>query len=139
MENRLGRGLSYSLSQAKNKYECLKTGKPIQVGEYHFVNHSGKRYSVDAFTELYPERAKDCGCKPHPKCKPSKAQVKNRAATKPKAKRQTKTKRKVSANLHYLFVASLASVRQLKVFSFFFKKNMFDSNQSEAIRRALSS
>ena len=55
---RRGRGLSYSLSQAKSKYECFKTRRPIQVGEYHFVNHSGKRFSIDAFTELYPERAK---------------------------------------------------------------------------------
>jgi len=55
---RRGRGLSYSLSQAKSKYECFKTRRPIQVGEYHFVNHSGKRFSIDAFAELYPERAK---------------------------------------------------------------------------------
>ena len=55
---RRGRGLSYSLSQAKSKYECFKTRRSIQVGEYHFVNHSGKRFSIDAFTELYPERAK---------------------------------------------------------------------------------
>ena len=31
-------------------------------------------------------------------------------------------------------IRDLAQVRQLKVFSFFFKKNMVDSNQSEAIR-----
>jgi hypothetical protein len=55
---RRGRGLSYSFSQAKSKYECFKTKRPIQVGEYHFVNHHGKRFCVDAFTELYPERAK---------------------------------------------------------------------------------
>ncbi|MHC4558359.1 MAG: RecB family exonuclease [Planctomycetota bacterium] len=52
------RGLSYSLSQAKNKYKCLKTGRPIKVGEYHFVNHHGKRFCVDSFSELYPKRAK---------------------------------------------------------------------------------
>lgn len=51
-------GLSYSYSQAKNKYECFKTRRPIQVGEYHFVNRHGKRLCVDAFKELYPERAK---------------------------------------------------------------------------------
>lgn len=55
---RRDQGLSYSLSQAKNKYECFKTRRPIQVGEYHFVNHSGKRFSIEAFKELYPERAK---------------------------------------------------------------------------------
>ncbi len=55
---RRGHGLSYSLSRAKNKYECFKTRRPIQVGEYHFVNHQGKRLCVDAFTELYPKRAK---------------------------------------------------------------------------------
>lgn len=48
-------GLSYSLSRAKSKYECYKTMRPIQIGEYHFVNHKGKRYCVDSFRELYPE------------------------------------------------------------------------------------
>ena len=54
---RRGQGLSYSLSQAKRKYKCLKTKRPIQVGEYHFVDHKGKRFCVDAFKELYPKRA----------------------------------------------------------------------------------
>jgi len=51
-------GSSYSYSQAKNRYECFKTRRPIQVGEYHFVNRHGKRFCVDAFKELYPEIAK---------------------------------------------------------------------------------
>lgn len=58
VSKRRDQGLSYSFSQAKNKYECLKTRRPIQVGEYHFVNHSSKRFSIEAFKELYPERAK---------------------------------------------------------------------------------
>jgi len=55
---RKGRGSSYSYSQAKNRYECFKTRRPIQVGEYHFVNRHGKRFCVDTFKELYPEIAK---------------------------------------------------------------------------------
>jgi len=49
--------LSYSLSQAKKKYECSKTRRLIQIGEYHFVNHHGKRFCIDAFMQLYPKRA----------------------------------------------------------------------------------
>ncbi len=52
---RRGQGLSFSLSRAKSKYECYKTARPIRIGEYHFVNHGGKRYCIDAFRELYPE------------------------------------------------------------------------------------
>ena len=51
------RGLSFSLSKAKKEYQCLKTNKTIHKDEYHFVDHRGKRYCMDAFTELYPERA----------------------------------------------------------------------------------
>jgi RecB family exonuclease len=54
---RRDQGLCYSLSRAKFKYECFKTRRPIQVGEFHFVNHSSKRYSIEAFKDLYPERA----------------------------------------------------------------------------------
>jgi hypothetical protein len=50
-------GLSFSLSKAKKEYRCLKTNKIIQKDEYHFVDHRGQRYCIDAFMELYPERA----------------------------------------------------------------------------------
>lgn len=75
---RRSRGLSYSLSQAKSKYECFKTRRPIQIGEYHFVNHHGKRFSIDAFKELYPERAKQLMDKRNP------ASVAKRRDKKPK-------------------------------------------------------
>jgi hypothetical protein len=52
-----GRGLSFSLSKAKKEYRCMKTNRIIQKDEYHFVNHWGKRYCIDAFMEVYPERA----------------------------------------------------------------------------------
>ncbi|MGB8225416.1 MAG: PD-(D/E)XK nuclease family protein [Sedimentisphaerales bacterium] len=52
-------GLSYSLSQATREYECWKTKRHIQIGEYHFVDHKGKRFCIDAFRESYPDRANE--------------------------------------------------------------------------------
>lgn len=50
-------GSSFSFSRAKEQYRCLKTGRSIRRHEYHFVDHRGKRYCVDAFREMHPERA----------------------------------------------------------------------------------
>jgi hypothetical protein len=64
------KGLSFSLSKAKEDYCCLEylpsckpiacyhccTQRVIKKGEYHFVNHKSKRYCIDAFKELYPDR-----------------------------------------------------------------------------------
>lgn len=52
-----GNGRSFSLSKAKKEYICLKTKRIIRKDEYHFVDHKCNRYCIDAFMELYPDRA----------------------------------------------------------------------------------
>jgi len=56
---RLNQGLSFRLVKAFQYYECLKTNRIINSGEYHFANKHGKRYCIDAFMEMFPERAKE--------------------------------------------------------------------------------
>lgn len=49
-----GTGTSFELVQAQTQYRCSHTGRVIEVGEYHFSNHHGRRLCCHAFAELYP-------------------------------------------------------------------------------------
>lgn len=48
-------GRSFGLVRAKSMYVCCRSGETISPGELHFANHSGRRMTLEAFEEAFPE------------------------------------------------------------------------------------